>query len=104
MIRSIVYLIQIDYEADLADIDATLGEHGEWLDEHYRCGLFLASGRREPRTGGVVFAVGDRRQVEAAVAADPFAQKWLASHTVIEFHPSRCGGVLDADAVGSALG
>ena len=98
-----MYLVILDYVADLAEIDAALDAHVAWLDEHYAAGLFLASGRREPRTGGVILATGDRAAMEAAVATDPFATRGLARHSLIEFHPSKFGGPLDIDAVRAEL-
>jgi uncharacterized protein YciI len=98
-----VYLVVLEYLTDLAKIDAALEAHVRWLDAHYNAGLFLASGRREPRTGGVIFARGDRADVEAAVAADPFATLGLARHSLIEFLPSKFGGPLDNDAIRIAL-
>ncbi|MGO1908171.1 MAG: YciI family protein [Brevibacterium linens] len=98
-----MFLIVLDYVADLSDVDAALGAHNEWLDKQYEDGLFVGSGRREPRVGGVVLAHGDRTEVEAAVANDPFAVRGLAEHTIIEFHPSRFGYPLDTDEVRSAL-
>ncbi len=98
-----MFVVILDYIADLTEIDDALSDHASWLDEHYRSGLFLASGRREPRTGGVIFATGARHAVESAVANDPFATQGLARHTVIEFHPSRFGGALDSESVRVAL-
>ncbi len=37
-----------------------------------------------PRTGGVVFACGDRAELEAYVAADPFTIHGIASYEVQE--------------------
>jgi|GEM_PF-1178882 len=91
-----MHLVVLDDVADLAGTDAALEAHGERLHEHYAAGTFLASGRREPHTGSMILAGGDR---EAAVAADPFAVRGLAKHTVIEFHPSRFGGALDTAEV-----
>lgn len=98
-----MFLVVLDYIADLADVDAALAAHGAWLDTHYETGTFLASGRREPRTGGVILAHGSRKTIEDAVAADPFAVRGLARHTVIEFHPSKFGGPLDTDLIRAAL-
>lgn len=98
-----VYLVVLEYVADLAEIDEALEAHVAWLDAHYSSGLFLASGRLEPRTGGIILAGGDRADVEAAVAADPFATFGLARHSLIEFHPSKFGGPLDNDAIRAAL-
>lgn len=98
-----MFLIVLDYVAGLSDVDAALGAHNAWLDEQYKAGLFLASGRREPRVGGVILAHGDRTQIEAAVANDPFGVRGLAKHTVIEFHPSRFGAPLDGEDIRSLL-
>ncbi len=65
----------------------------------YADGLFLASGRRIPRTGGVILAKCDSRETrQARLSQDPFQQLALA-RTEIMFplrpawrHPraSRC--------------
>ena len=85
-----MFIIQIDYLADLNEIDAALDAHRAWLDVHYAAGLFLASGRCEPRTGGIIIAT-DRPldEIQAAVAGDPFAVRGLARHLITEFHASR---------------
>jgi uncharacterized protein YciI len=98
-----MFVVILDYIADLSEIDDALSAHSSWLNQNYRSGMFLASGRREPRTGGVIFAVGTRDAVESAVADDPFALRGLARHTVIEFTPSRFGGALDYESVRAAL-
>lgn len=50
----------------------------------------LASGRREPRTGGVILANSmPIEELTDIVNSDPFAERSLAQHTLIEFHPSR---------------
>ncbi|WP_249012212.1 YciI family protein [Conexibacter sp. DBS9H8] len=98
-----MFIVILDYLVDLDEIDASLDDHAGWLRKNYESGLFLASGRREPRVGGVIFEGGDRSQVDAAVAEDPFAARQLARHTVIEFHPSAFGAALDDEAVQAAL-
>ncbi len=85
-----MYIIDISYTAPLEDIDAALDDHKRWLDLQYSAGRFLASGRQEPRTGGIIIAADQSRdEIEALVSADPFARKGLARHRIIEFHPSR---------------
>jgi uncharacterized protein YciI len=91
-----MYIIDISYTAPLNHIDAALSDHQEWLDTQYAAGRFLASGRQEPRTGGIIIAVDQsREEIKAFVATDPFAQRGLARHRLIEFHPSR---MLPADS------
>lgn len=93
-------MIVLDYVVPLDTIDSYLPAHNEWLDECYRNGVFLASGRREPRVGGVILTVDVARDVvDDAVARDPFRVHGIATHTVIEFHPNRV-----ADVLGPAAG
>lgn len=100
-----MFLISIRYTAPLDRVDEALPAHRAWLDEHYRSGLFLASGPLEPRTGGLVLVAGaEREQVEQVAATDPFHLQNLATHTVTEFRPVRFGGCLDQEAVRNTLG
>lgn len=57
-------------------------------EQNYDDGLFLASGRKEPRTGGVVLARGDRDAVERAIDSDPFKIHGLAEYAITEFTPT----------------
>jgi len=47
-------------------IDAEMRAHVAWLRTHYASGTFLASGRKVPRDGGVILAIGhDRAQIHS---------------------------------------
>lgn len=85
-----MYAIILDYTAPLDQVDDHLAEHVAWLDEHYADGTFLASGRRDPRTGGVILARDlPQDELTALIAADPFARHGVAHHNVVRFHPSK---------------
>ncbi|BDD76250.1 hypothetical protein GCM10010095_69030 [Streptomyces anthocyanicus] len=57
-----------------------------WLDGLYEQGVFLASGRKEPREGGVILAVaGDRARIEEITAGDPFVRAGVCAYRVTEF-------------------
>jgi uncharacterized protein YciI len=48
------------------------------------------SGRKIPRDGGIILAVGgSREEIEAIVREDPFVGKGLADFRVIEFRVSQ---------------
>lgn len=88
-------IVILDYTAPLELIDAALPDHVAWLDEHYAAGHFLASGRRDPRTGGVILAADSPRdELEAILDEDPLSAHGLATRTVVRFRPSRLGGAL----------
>jgi uncharacterized protein YciI len=73
-----------------AEIDAHMAAHVRFLKTHYASGLFLVSGRKIPRDGGVILAVGESKaQIDAIVRTDPFVARGLADFRIIEFRASQ---------------
>ena len=85
-----MFVIELSYKAPLAEIDAHMSEHVTFLKKYYASGNFLVSGRKIPRDGGIIVAVGKTRpQIEAIVEEDPFYQHGLADFRIIEFQASQ---------------
>jgi uncharacterized protein YciI len=85
-----VFVIELVYKVELAQIDAAMKEHVAWLNQHYAAGTFLVSGRKIPRDGGIIVATGrSRDEIETIVRADPFVVRGLADVRVIEFRASQ---------------
>jgi uncharacterized protein YciI len=85
-----MFVIELIYKTDLADIDAHMAAHVRFLKKYYASGNFLISGRKVPRDGGIILAVAEtRRQIEAIVQEDPFYQHGLADFRIIEFRASQ---------------
>lgn len=85
-----MFVIELTYKVPLAEIDAAMKPHVAWLAKHYAAGVFLASGRKVPRDGGIILATGDdRARVEAIVREDPFVARGLAEFRLIEFRASQ---------------
>jgi uncharacterized protein YciI len=85
-----MFVIELIYKADLAKIDAHMPAHVKFLNKYYASGHFLVSGRKIPREGGVILAVGgSRHDIEAIVKEDPFVARGLAEFRVIEFRASQ---------------
>ncbi|MFJ3220498.1 YciI family protein [Kitasatospora sp. NPDC086801] len=92
-----MFVLELTYTAPLERIDAVLPQHVEWLNGHYEAGTFLASGRKVPREGGVIIALGeDRAAVEELTRTDPFAREGLVAYTVTEFLATTTAPALDA--------
>jgi uncharacterized protein YciI len=92
-----VFVLLLTYVKPLDEVDALMGAHMAWLKEHYAAGRFVVSGRRVPRTGGVIIARGgDLAEVEALAASDPFVRGGVATCEVIEFRPSQASPGFDA--------
>ena len=51
-----MFLIDVRYVAPLEDVDKALEGHVAFLKENYAKGIFVLSGRKIPRTGGVILA------------------------------------------------
>ena len=85
-----MFVIELVYKVDLAEIDAHMAAHVAFLNKYYAAGNFLVSGRKIPRDGGIILAVGDdRAQIEAIVREDPFSRHGLADFRIIEFRASQ---------------
>jgi uncharacterized protein YciI len=85
-----MFIIELVYKADLDRIDKHMARHVKFLKKYYAAGHFLISGRKIPRDGGIIVAVGDSRErIEAIAAEDPFVAHGLADVRVIEFRASQ---------------
>ena len=85
-----MFIIELIYKADLGKIDAHMAAHVRFLKKYYAAGNFLVSGRKIPRDGGIILAVGkNRREIEAIVEEDPFIERGLADFRIIEFRASQ---------------
>ena len=91
-----MFVIELTYKVDLARVDRAMKEHVAFLNKHYAAGHFLVSGRKIPRDGGIILAVGEsKEQIEAIVRQDPFVANGLADFRVIEFRASQRASDID---------
>ena len=85
-----MFIIELTYKVPLKDIDASMPAHMKFLKKYYAAGTFLVSGRKIPRDGGIILAVGDsREQIETIAREDPFYARGLSDVRVIEFRASQ---------------
>jgi len=91
-----MFVVSLNYKVPLAEIDRLGPAHVEWLKACYSEGIFVASGPKKPRTGGVIIARGPRDVLDARLAADPFAKAGAADYDVTEFTAKMTAAALDA--------
>lgn len=85
-----MFVVDLKYIVPLEQIDAHMGEHMKFLRKYYKLNAFVASGRKVPRTGGIILAVAkSKEEVERIVAEDPFHIHRLAEFTITEFQTSQ---------------
>lgn len=80
-----MFIVSLNYKVPLTEIDRLQAAHVEWLKACYAEGIFVASGPKKPRTGGIIIARGPRDVLDARLAADPFAKAGAADYEVTEF-------------------
>lgn len=85
-----MFIIELTYKVALEKIDAQMRPHMAFLNRHYDDGTFIISGRKIPRDGGIILAVGKtREELESIVREDPFVSLGLADYRIIEFRASQ---------------
>jgi uncharacterized protein YciI len=85
-----MFVIDLNYIVPLEEIDRHMNDHMQFLRECYKHNIFIASGRKVPRTGGIILAMADsKEQIAAIIAEDPFCKLKLAEATITEFNTSQ---------------
>ena len=84
-----MFIISLTYIVDLKEVDKLLSQHADYLKTQYKKGNFIASGRKIPRIGGIIFSKIDSIQkLEEILEQDPFKINNLARYDIQEFIPS----------------
>lgn len=85
-----MFVFLLTYEKPLEEIDRLLPEHVRYLERWYEKGKFLCSGRRNPRTGGVILCrCGSLAEAEDIRNQDPFYREGAARYEIVEFLPTK---------------
>lgn len=93
-----MYIVNLTYLKPVSEVDNHVVAHRAFLDEYYARGVFIASGPRNPRDGGVIIASShaSRAELDEILAKDPFSQNGIASYQVTEFVPTKHHPMLTA--------
>ena len=85
-----MFIINLHYKVEIAEVEQHLSTHIEYLTEQYQKGYFLASGRKVPRTGGVILAkFQSEAQAWEVIRQDPFYIHQIADYQLTQFIPSK---------------
>ena len=81
-----MFVVSLTYICELSEVEKHLASHMEYLEQQYHDGVFLASGRKEPRTGGIILARAESLDViKTVLSKDPFKINKLAKYEITEF-------------------
>lgn len=85
-----MFIINLNYIVPLEQIDAHMTDHVKFLRKYYKQNVFVASGRKVPRTGGIILALAKSKdEIENIIQEDPFHIHNLATFTTTEFLTSQ---------------
>lgn len=83
-----MFVIQLHYKVAIEKVDQYLIEHRNFLEAGYQKNYFIASGPKNPRTGGIIISqLKDRAQLEKILSEDPFSIHGVADYEIMEFTP-----------------
>ncbi|MGY0037160.1 YciI family protein [Pedobacter sp. NJ-S-72] len=87
-----MFIVSITYKVSIDLIETHLAAHVTYLKEQYALGNFILSGRKEPRTGGIILSNADSiTSLKAILDKDPFKKLDLGDYVITEFLPSMAG-------------
>jgi uncharacterized protein YciI len=85
-----MFIINLNYIVPLEQLDAHMTDHVKFLRKYYKQNVFVASGRKVPRTGGIILALAkSKEEIEQIIQGDPFYSHKLAEFSITEFQTSQ---------------
>lgn len=85
-----MFIINLNYIVPLEQLDAHMADHVKFLRHYYKKNVFVASGRKVPRTGGIILALAkSKEEIEEIITEDPFHIHKLAEFSITEFLTSQ---------------
>ena len=92
-----MFLVILTYKVAFAEIEPHLAAHMAFVDRGFADGTFVLSGRKVPRTGGVILArAASEADLRHILASDPFLQFDLVEVEIVAFAPTRAAEGLAA--------
>jgi uncharacterized protein YciI len=84
-----MFIITLTYKVSLDEVDKNINDHIVYLKEQYALENFSASGRQEPRVGGIILSqIKSKNKIEQVIQNDPFYKNGIADYSITEFIPS----------------
>ena len=81
-------IISLTYKKPIEEVEKHIKEHITFLEKYYSQNKFVFSGRKDPRTGGIILA-NNVTAIDASdiIKEDPFYKHQIADYEIIEFTP-----------------
>ena len=81
-----MFVIDLNYIVPLEELDKHIIAHVDYLNKYHNQNIFVASGRKVPRTGSIIMAVAPSKEaIEKIISEARFYIHKLAEFKVTEF-------------------
>ena len=85
-----MFIVNLTYVKELSEVDSFISEHNAFLAKFYAENKFICSGRKIPRSGGIILAnIKDRSELDKIIGQDPFFKNGIAKYEITEFSPTK---------------
>lgn len=91
-----LWMIESTYLKTGDELTETTPKHRAWLDQHYKSGVFITSGRKLDNTGGLIFAQAEtEEELREIFSGDPFVITGCSEYRYVPFTPVKRGKIID---------
>ncbi len=85
-----MFIVSLSYKKDISEVEKFIDLHVRFLDKYYSEKKFIFSGRKNPRTGGIILVRNvDRETLMGMIEEDPFFQNEVADYEITEVIPTK---------------
>ncbi|AIT10072.1 hypothetical protein LO80_08885 [Candidatus Francisella endociliophora] len=89
-----IHIIDLHYLVEENEVAKIRPAHRDFLDIGYKEGVFLASGPKIPKTGGIILALGSIETIKKFIKKDPFYLHEIAKYSFKTFDAVKHADVL----------
>jgi uncharacterized protein YciI len=85
-----MFIISLSYKKDINEVERFIEAHVQFLDKYYAAKKFIFSGRKNPRSGGIIVVRNvDKETLTDMIKEDPFYQNDIADYDITEVIPTK---------------
>ncbi len=86
-----MFIVSLTYKKPIEEVEKYIPAHILFLDKYYAKKNFVFSGRKNPRTGGVILVNNvTKNELEKIIKEDPFHQNGIADYEITEVIATKC--------------
>lgn len=85
-----MFVVSLSCKKDISEVEKFIELHIQFLDKYYADKKIIFSGRKNPRTGGVILVRNaDKETLADIIRQDPFYQNGIADYDITEVIPTK---------------